>query len=184
MIAAKRKRKAPKMLWGYTDSDGNFRPRTRISDSTVFYKPENIKIADNVFIGHYTVIDGTVALDISEGVQIAAMAGVFTHSSHISIRLYGPHYQEIPEADKKGYQTSPVKIGKYAYIGAGARILPGVTIGKGAVIASGAIVSKNVDDFQIVSGNPAKVTGDARIADQRYLTDPQINEWYHEWQKT
>lgn len=178
-----RQLKAPKMLWGYFDSSGSWRPQTRISDTVFFYHPERINMADNVFVWHYTILDGTGGLEIEEGVQIGAWVGIFTHSSHIAIRLYGRHYSEVPEGNKKGYPINKVKIGRYAFIGAGAKILPGASIGRGALIAAGAVVSKNVDDFQIVSGNPAEVIGDTRKLDAKYLKDPQLKEWYEEWQK-
>ena len=40
--------------------------------------------------------------------------------------------------------------------------MPGVSIGQCSIIASGAVVTKNVPDFAIVGGNPAKVIGDVR----------------------
>lgn len=175
--------KAPYMVWGYQDSDGEWRPRTRISDTVFMYHPERIKIADNVFVWHYSILDGTGELEIGEGTQIGAWVGIFTHSSHIAIRIYGNHYQEVPEQEKKGYPISSVKIGKYVFVGAGAKILPGVTIGEGALIAAGSIVSRDVTEFEMVSGNPAEVIGDTRRLDKRYLKDPQLLEWYNEWQK-
>lgn len=50
----------------------------------------------------------------------------------------------------------PIKIGNDVWIGAYAVILPGVTIGDGAIIAAGAIVTKDVEDYSIVAGVPAK----------------------------
>jgi acetyltransferase-like isoleucine patch superfamily enzyme len=44
-----------------------------------------------------------------------------------------------------------------SWIGAGAIILPGVRIGKGAIIGSGAIVTKDIPEYSIATGNPAKV---------------------------
>jgi len=147
------------------------------------YYPERIRISDNVFVWHYTILDGTGGLEIGEGSQIGAWVGIFTHSSHIAIRIYGNHYQEIPEQEKQGYPTASVQIGKYVFIGAGAMILPGVTIGDGSLISTGAIVTRNVGKFEIVSGNPAKVIGDTRRLDEQYLKDPQLLAWYEEWQK-
>ena len=43
------------------------------------------------------------------------------------------------------------------WIGANAVILPGVTVGKGSVVGAGAIVTKDVPEYAIVGGNPAKV---------------------------
>lgn len=48
------------------------------------------------------------------------------------------------------------QIGDGAWIGMRAMIMPGITIGEGAVIASGAIVTKNVEPYTLVAGNPAK----------------------------
>ncbi|WKZ93749.1 acyltransferase [Chimaeribacter arupi] len=56
-----------------------------------------------------------------------------------------------------------VTIGDDVWIGAGAVILPGVRVGNGCVIASGAVVTKNVPDFSIVAGVPAKVVSQRPI---------------------
>ena len=181
---AMRRFKTPRMIYGYMDSSGEWRPKTRISDTVFFYHQENIKIGDNVFVWHYTIIDGIGGLEIGEGTQIGAWVGIFTHSSHIAIRIYGKHYLEVPESEKKGYRIKKVTIGKYVLIGAGALILPGVSIGDGALISAGSIVKKDVNAFDIVSGNPAEVVGDTRKMDRRYLKDPAIKSWYEEWQKT
>ncbi len=175
--------KEPRMVWGYHDSTGVWRPRTRISDTVFMYHPEKIRIGDNVFVWHYTILDGTGGLVLGEGSQIGAWVGIFTHSSHIAIRIYGNHYQEVPEHEKKGYPINSVNIGKYVFVGAGAKILPGVTVGNGALISAGSIVSRDVDEFEIVSGNPAESVGDTRKIDNKYLNDPLISTWYDEWQK-
>jgi len=172
------------MISGYMDSSGEWRPKTRISDTAFFYHQENIKISNNVFVGHYTIIDGTGGLEIGEGTQLAAWAGIFTHSSHIAIRIYGKHYQDVPESEKQGYAIKNVIIGKYVFIGARALVLPGVSIGDGALVEAGSIVRKDVNAFDIVSGNPAEVVGDTRKMDKPYLEDPNIKSWYEEWQKT
>lgn len=181
---AVRQFKAPKMIWGYQDASGQWQARTRISDTVFFYYPEKIFIEDNVFVWHYTILDGTGGLEIGEGSQIGAWVGIFTHSSHIAIRIYGNHYQEIPEKEKKGYKIAPVKIGKYVFIAAGSKIFPGVKIGDGALISAGSVVTKDVQEFEIVAGNPAEVIGDTRKLDRRYIKDSQLKEWYEEWQKT
>jgi acetyltransferase-like isoleucine patch superfamily enzyme len=171
------------MLYGYKDSTGRWQARTRISNTAAFYRKENIHIADNVYIGHFCVLDGTSELIIEEGVQLAGWNGVYTHSSHIAIRLYGGHYRDIPELEKTGYRTGNVSIGRYVFVGAGAKIFSGVAIGKGSLIGANSVVTRNVEDFQIVSGNPPVVIGDTRKLDAKYLEDPHLREWYEEWQK-
>ncbi|MCI0553871.1 MAG: acyltransferase [Anaerolineae bacterium] len=172
---------APRMLFGYENVDGIYQDKTRLSDTVFLYHPEKINIANNVFVWHYTILDGTGGLKIGEGTQIGAWVGIFTHSSHIAIRLYGAHYQDVPEVEKKGYPVTPVKIGKYVFVGAGSKILPGVTIGDGSLISAGSLVNKDVNAFEIVAGNPAKVIGNTRNLDSEYLEDPQLKSWYMEW---
>jgi len=50
-----------------------------------------------------------------------------------------------------------VVIGPDVWIGHGATLMPGVSVGIGAIIGSGAVVTKNVEDYMIVAGNPARV---------------------------
>lgn len=53
--------------------------------------------------------------------------------------------------------TAPITIGDGVWIGARAIVLPGVTIGEGAIVAAGAVVTKDVEPWTVVGGNPAKV---------------------------
>lgn len=51
----------------------------------------------------------------------------------------------------------PIRIGRGSWIGFGAQIMSGVTIGRQCVVAAGAIVVKDVPDYCVVGGNPAKI---------------------------
>jgi maltose O-acetyltransferase len=74
------------------------------------------------------------------------------------------HDPQSPDfADRGG----DVVIGDRAWIGYGALILPGVRIGEGAVVGAGAVVTKDVEPFAIVAGNPARKIGE-RNRDLRY----------------
>ena len=66
------------------------------------------------------------------------------------------HDPQSPEFDLRGGE---VTIGDRVWIGYRALVLPGVTIGEGAVVAAGAVVTKSVEAYSIVAGNPARVIG-------------------------
>ena len=52
--------------------------------------------------------------------------------------------------------TKSIAIGDNVWVATGATILPGVMIGEGAVVAAGAVVTKDVEPWTVVGGNPAK----------------------------
>ena len=64
---------------------------------------------------------------------------------------------DIPMQQQGKTPTMPVTIGNDVWIGRRAIIMPGVTIGNGAIIGAGAIVTKDVPDYSVVGGVPAKV---------------------------
>ena len=53
--------------------------------------------------------------------------------------------------------AQPDQIKEYAWVGAGATILPGVCIGRHAIVGAGSVVTKDVPDYAVAVGNPAKV---------------------------
>jgi maltose O-acetyltransferase len=73
-----------------------------------------------------------------------------------SILTLGHDPQSSEFADRGG----EVVIGNRVWIGYRAVILPGVTIGEGAVVGAGAVVTKDVEPFAIMAGNPARKLGE------------------------
>jgi acetyltransferase-like isoleucine patch superfamily enzyme len=53
----------------------------------------------------------------------------------------------------------PTKIGRDVWLGAGVKVLGGVTIGDGCVVGAGAVVTKDLPSYSIAVGVPARVTG-------------------------
>ena len=159
------------MLYGYRDIAGEWRRHTRISNSVYFNHPEKIAIGDDVYVGHYCILDGTGGLKIGDGCQIAGWSGIYTHSSHISIRAGEAGRRSAPEHMKPGFIIKPVKLGRSVFVGAGAMIFPGVIVGDRALIHAGAIVTRDVGEFEIVAGVPAKVIGDTRDLAKSRLGD-------------
>lgn len=73
------------------------------------------------------------------------------------VNKYGKHTDNSNYEDSKIRNNRKVTIGNDVWIGANVIILPGVNIGDGACIAAGAVVTKDVEPYQIVGGNPAKL---------------------------
>lgn len=115
----------------------------------------------------YVVNDADIIYTtIGKFVSIAAMTRINpgnhpmqrASQSHFTYRSAA--YFDVAEDDKEFFdwrRRHSVHIHHDVWIGHGAVILPGRTIGIGAVIAAGAIVTKDVDPYTIVGGNPARV---------------------------
>jgi maltose O-acetyltransferase len=103
-----------------------------------------ILIGNNTVIGRNCVLMGSII--IKNNVSITAETYIFT-SSHI---VNDPYFNCF-------YTTVIIK--DYAWVGARAIIQPGVIIGEGSILGSGSIATKNIPDFEIFAGAPAKCIG-------------------------
>ena len=148
-----------------------FYKKTRISSSAKLVDKSNILIKDNVWIGHYCLLDGIGGIIINEGINIASHTCIYTHSSQNSIRLLGKKFIEIPAPERTGYIIDKVEIGAYTFIGTSCVILPGTTIGKGCIVGAGSIVKGNFPDFSVIVGNPAKIVDDTRNVDKKLFSE-------------
>jgi acetyltransferase-like isoleucine patch superfamily enzyme len=102
----------------------------------------------NLIVGEFSFI-GKVEIALHDKVSV----GNFVCINDGAILLSASHDVSDPLwRHKKG----PIQIDDYAWIATNAIVLPGVKIGRGAVVGAGAVVSKDVADYSIVIGNPAK----------------------------
>lgn len=171
----------PFMVYGYFDYPSKaFRKFTRISSMTTVINKRKLSMGDNVWVGHYTILDASNSLKISEGCQIAAWVGIFTHGSQDSIRLLGRDYVDIPNTERRGYVRKNVEIGPYTFIGSGSVVLPGVKIGKGSIIGVGTLVRNDVPDYSIVFGTPGKVIGTTIDLDRSQVSNHEDCHTYYD----
>lgn len=173
--------KKPFMVYGFYNAvQKKFYKNTRISSSSVLVDKNKIDINNNVWLGHYCLLDGIGGITIEEGVNIASHSCVYTHSSQDAIRILGEKFIEIPATERPGYIIDSVKIGAYTFVGTSSVILAGTAIGKGCIIGAGSIVKGNFPDYSIIVGNPAKIVGDTRKVDkQLYLDGTDFENYYN-----
>jgi acetyltransferase-like isoleucine patch superfamily enzyme len=121
-----------------------------------------VKIGNDVEIGSYWKVDGTGGLEIEDGVTLGShIGGLFTHSN-VKQCLQG-----YPNGEKDHIERKPVKIEKCSWIGGIVTIQPGVTIGHHCVILPHSIVTRDVESFTMVTGNPAKVIKRIKLIDDK-----------------
>ena len=172
----------PFMVYGFWNScTRRFKRLTRISSTAVIINKKKADIGDGVWIWHHSIVDGTGGVKIGDYCQIGAWVGIFTHSSHLAVRLMGEKYIRASVENRIGYVKRSVSIGEYTFIGANSLILPGTTIGKGCLISAGSVVSSNIPDYSIAKGAPAEVVGSVFDLDKKFKDFEGIKEMYFDW---
>jgi UDP-2-acetamido-3-amino-2,3-dideoxy-glucuronate N-acetyltransferase len=111
---------------------------------------QNVLVASGVTIGDGCKIQNNVSLYTG----VVLEDGVFCGPSMVFTNVVNPR-SEIVRKDE--YRTTRVRHG--ASIGANATIVCGVTIGRYAFVGAGAVVTRDVPDFALVMGNPARGKG-------------------------
>ena len=103
-----------------------------------------VKFGKNVFINHSAILSASGGIEFEDGVSLAPGCRIATIN------------HDFNERHSK-YTYGKVTIKKNAWLGIGVTVCPGVTIGKYAVVAAGAVVTKDVPDYAVVGGVPAKI---------------------------
>lgn len=113
------------------------------------------EIGEDVWIGAFTLIDGSGGLKVGRGVNVSSGAQLLTHSSARRTVTARAH----PEVDR-----APTIIGDHVFVGANAVVLMGSTIGAHSIIAAGAVVKEGstFPPYSLIAGVPAVRKGDVR----------------------
>jgi acetyltransferase-like isoleucine patch superfamily enzyme len=141
----------------------------RIGNSTFIDSKENLFLDSFVYIGHHNFIEASNQIRIGKGVQITSFITITSHSSHHSIRLYGSGY--VNHSNHIGYIKGSVEIGEFTFVGPHTTLMPGTKIGKGCIVSAYSYLNDVYPDYSIIAGNPAKVVGDVRTIDEKYLKE-------------
>jgi acetyltransferase-like isoleucine patch superfamily enzyme len=120
-----------------------------------------IQIGDWVFVGPGTSIWSAANITIGNRVLISHNVNILDNNAHpVDAKARAEQSKAIlstghPRTDP-GIDSSPIRIGDDAWISYGASILRGVTIGEGAIVGAASVVTRDVEPWTVVVGNPAK----------------------------
>jgi maltose O-acetyltransferase len=122
---------------------------------------ENLYRLSNVKVGPKTTIN--MGLFVYDSYQPLVTIGAnCALAANISlIPESGPNMSEVAEftlVKEKLLQTAPIVIQDHVWIGANVIVMPGVTIGHHAIIGAGAVVTRDVPNYAIVKGQPARIS--------------------------
>ena len=117
------------------------------------WKTMGCNIGKNVFIGYEVWMDfnNTNLINIEDNVHIANRCILLCHQRDLSNYFVDSDYSILP------YNKKAIHLKKGCLIGMGTIIMPGVCVGEGSIVGAGSIVIKDVPDWTVVAGNPAKV---------------------------
>lgn len=113
-----------------------------------------VNIGKNVYLGMHCHLDNLYPeyIVIEDNASVNSDSMLLTHFN--PMKRYAP----IMKA-----KVAPIYIGEGAILAVRSTVLPGVKIGKNAIVSAGSVVEKNVPDYTLVSGNPAKIKTEYRI---------------------
>lgn len=133
-------------IWHYS----HIQPGAKIGEKCTL--GQNVNVANNVSIGNFVKIQNNVS--VYEGVTLEDY--VFCGPSMVFTNILLPKCK-YPQRGAEFYTNTLVREG--ASIGANATIVCGTTLGRDCLVGAGAVVTKDVPDYALVVGNPARVIG-------------------------
>lgn len=123
--------------------EGRIGEGSRVMTPLTAVRPEAVTIGKNCVIMNGCLMMSAGTITIEDEVMIAANCQLISNN-------HDPYQRAV-------ITCKPVVIRKGAWVGAGSSILPGVTVGKYAIVGAGSIVTKDVPDYAVAVGSPAKV---------------------------
>lgn len=127
-----------------------------------------VTLGDRCYIGADSSILCRSDVSLGNDVTVAWGVTIYDHDSHslnwrdrsAAVKLFYERYGH-PDCfdliDWTNVGSAPITIEDRVWIGFGVTILKGVVVGEGAIVASCSVVTRNVEPYTIVAGNPAKV---------------------------
>lgn len=112
---------------------------------------DKFEIGDNCWIGDNFFAKANAGIVIGSGTIIARGCEIWTCNHN-----YDSNDLEAIPYDKRMIKKA-VTIGENCWIGSRVTIIPGVKIGEGVVVGAGSVITKDIPDYAVIGGNPARV---------------------------
>jgi acetyltransferase-like isoleucine patch superfamily enzyme len=136
-----------------------------------------IRIGRHTIVGKKVILHATTReegrIDIGCYCQLAPSVSLYAVKHNTALITPYNNSRLFEGRLKKNYILSSISIGNDVLIGHRAIILPGVHIGDGVFVGAGSVVTKDVEDYSIVAGNPAKKI--------RERFDDELQSLVHKW---
>ncbi len=127
---------------------------TLLSNYVTIEGGDGVTIGKRVHVAPYSLIQGLGKVEIGDYVNVSTGSRIYSGTSTYEggKRMSSPMLSVKQNFVKKG----AVIIGKDAFLGVGATVMPGVRIGEGAIVGAGTLVLKDIPPWTIAVGVPAK----------------------------
>ncbi len=118
------------------------------------YEGCRIEVGDRTYLGPFTCIAGPGSITIGQDCLIAGQVGMYANNHNFS----------DPDLliQEQGITRKGICVEDNCWIGAGVKVLDGVTIGRGSVIGANAVVTRDIPPYSVAVGVPARVISKRR----------------------
>lgn len=123
--------------------EGHMGEDSRVMSPLTVVRPHMVSIGRNVVVMNGCLMMAAGGITIDDDARIAANVQLISNN-------HDPYERDV-------ITCRPVHICQGAWIGAGSTILPGVTVGRYAIVGAASVVTKDVPDYAVVVGNPARM---------------------------
>jgi len=132
----------------------------------VFPQSGRIRVGDYCYIGEGSRVWSSCEVEIGSRVFLAHGVNVHDNDAHSrSAKERHTHFRELVTLGAASFaesvESATTVIEDDAWIGFNSTILKGVRIGRGAIVGAAAVVTRNVEPYSVVAGNPATVVAQA-----------------------
>lgn len=123
--------------------NGRIGEGSRVMTPLTAVRPNKVTIGKGCVVMNGCLMMSAGGITIDDGAMIAANVQLVSNN-------HDPYQRQV-------ITCKPVHICQGAWVGAGSTILPGVTVGKYAIVGAASVVTRDIPDYAVAVGNPAKV---------------------------